>query len=108
MRLTRRGSRRDKGTSSIRLAMYQHRVFFNLHTKEIRFNCGFVRDFSSDTQHNYCVSITVDELNALNHGVAKAIEKGELPPESIKKLKTSLADLLQIATACSKQEPKQE
>lgn len=100
MKISRRGSQRDHGTSTTTVS--PDRITWNSWQKSIEVTSSWVNDFNTDSQHDWTVTIPLDELAAMMKAAAGAIG-GEDSSDVAKSMAPVLTSILRIATAASKQ-----
>jgi hypothetical protein len=95
MDISRRGSSADHGPSSINLK--DPSVSWNEANKAVEIKKGSVKDFSTESRHNYTISLSLDEIAKIFHAVASAANKN---PELLAEMQAqTLKSLLQIQAA---------
>ena len=89
MEISRRGSSTDRGLSSIKLK--DPVVSWNEEKQVVEIKKERVKDFSTDSRHNYKVYFSLNEIAHVLHAVATAANKtpellAEMQPQTLKSL----------------------
>ena len=96
MRINRRGSERRQGTSYIELK--DPTIRWDSNDRCLKVSCRRVQDFSTPANHDYTISLTLDECSRLldTLGDAATSEAGALSSA----LAPSLRALIRLTLAC--------
>ena len=89
MEISRRGASTDRGLSSIKLK--DPVVSWNEEKQAVEIKKERVKDFSTDSRHNYKVYFSLDEIANVLHAVATAANRNpellsEMQPQTLKSL----------------------
>jgi hypothetical protein len=98
MEIKRRGSERDHGPMSTVLSPSS--AVWDSDTKSVKLTAYFVRDFNATTRHDWCVSVTLDEIVAMLNAAARTVG-GADATTVVTSLNQSLPAMLRLATECS-------
>ena len=98
MQIERHGSRRNCGSTKTSLSFNSPK--WDGDTESVKFTAYFVRDFDDATEHDWYVSVTLDELASMLEAAATAV--GGADSEIIAAtFSQSLTPMLRLATECS-------
>ena len=95
MDISRRGTSADHGLSSINLK--DPSVSWNETNEVVEIKKSSVKDFSTESHHNYKISLSLDEIAKIFHAVASAANRN---PKLLAEMQAqTLKSLLQIQAA---------
>lgn len=98
MYIERRGSEKDHGLSSTSLKAKA--IKFRSKDKSVHFTSWLVSDFSTNANHDWDISITIDELRSMLEALIESAH-GADGPEIVAAMSPSLSSILSLASAIS-------
>ena len=100
MQIQRKGAKRDEGWSSTKVTFEEGSIHYDNNRQAI-YLVGFsVPDFSTNSRHDWVISLDITEFGAILETIANALENNESKIIATQ-LAPHLTSLLRLATECS-------